>query len=76
MPVLKEKPAVKIPKCVGCEKCKASSGEILYSLQHNGRYLCSTCFFNTPVGKMWPEPKKKSSRVVLSEEERRALMGE
>ena len=45
-----------LPDCHGCDKCGDAKENALYSHQHDGRYLCSKCFFTTAPGQRWPVP--------------------
>jgi len=62
-PYLKEKPVKNTPECNGCDECGTMDGEILYSLQHDRRWLCRECFFRTPIGGAWPKPRAEDEDV-------------
>ena len=55
------------PACHGCEKCGKCDENALYSLQHGGVYLCSKCFFGTPIGQRWPTPVGAADAEVSME---------
>lgn len=51
------------PPCIGCEKCRTTDGEILYTFAM-GAWMCRKCFFTSRSGENWPRPGKERPSLM------------